>query len=77
MSSEVNELKEQVIDLQSQLSFQEDAIKGLDDALAQQQQELLVLRRQLELLHEQVRQQPDAREGGQALSPPDEKPPHY
>ena len=29
MSSEVNELKEQVIDLQSQLSFQEDAIKGL------------------------------------------------
>jgi SlyX protein len=72
MSAEVDSLKQQVLELQSQLAFQEDAISGLDAALAQQQQEILLLRRQLELLHERLRAQ-----AGHDIAATDEKPPHY
>jgi SlyX protein len=77
MSAEVDMLKQQMTEMQSQLAFQEDAVRSLDEALAQQQQELLLLRRQLELLRQ--RQQDDAahNEAGSAGVPADDKPPHY
>ena len=76
MANDLDELKMQVADLQSQLAFQEDAVRSLDDALGVQQQEILLLRRQIELLKE--RQDESAAASGD--SPEDsasEKPPHY
>ena len=77
MPADIDTLAQQIAQMQTQLAFQEDAIGSLDQALAKQQQEMLLLRRQLELLHERQR---DAYAGphGDAPAPPaDEKPPHY
>lgn len=77
MSADVDLLKQQMMELQSQLAFQEDAVRSLDEALAHQQQELLLLRRQLELLQQR---QPDSTALAEALSAgvlADDKPPHY
>ena len=77
MSADVNTLKEQMLDLQSQLAFQEDAVKSLDEALALQQKEILLLRRQLELLRQHQQEQATQNEDGSRANPLDEKPPHY
>lgn len=70
--SELEELKRQLVEVQSQLAFQEDALHGLNEAIAAQQQELLVLRRQLQLLKQ--RQDEQSNTGPTAA---DERPPHY
>ncbi len=70
MSDKTEALEEQLVDLQTQVAFQEDAISGLNEAIASQQQEILVLRRQLELLAERLKQ-------GQAERIEDKPPPHY
>ena len=75
MSTDVETLKQQVMELQAQLAFQEDTISGLDAALAQQQQEILLLRRQLELLHERMKEQDRGQPAG--ASEGNQKPPHY
>lgn len=65
-------------DIQSQLAFQEDALQTLNDALASQQREILVLRRQLELLKERQDEQAAARgENANSGDSATEKPPHY
>ena len=79
MKGEFDELRQQLMEVQSQLAFQEDTVQTLNDALAQQQQEILLLRRQLELI--KLRQDEQAAGAGhqtdQTASPIDEKPPHY
>lgn len=77
MSADIDMLKQQMMELQSQLAFQEDALGSLDTALAAQQQEILVLRRQVELLRARQREQESNSEAGVASAPLDEKPPHY
>jgi len=74
MSEKKESLEQQVIDLQSQLAFQEDTIRDLDAALAEQQRDILLLRRQLELL--QQRQEEQAMQVTTENSV-QEKPPHY
>ena len=59
--------------LEEQIAFQEDVIQKLDDALADQQQQLLVVGRQLELIVENLRKL----ETGQIPLADDETPPHY
>lgn len=64
--------------MQSQLAFQEDALQTLNEALASQQQEILVLRRQLELLKQRQDEQAAASsESGATSDIASEKPPHY
>ena len=75
--SEIDDLRSAVEDLQSQLAFHEDTVQTLNDALASQQQELLLLRRQLELLKELQDQQGRALDQLPDLPAADEKPPHY
>jgi SlyX protein len=77
MAGDIDELKQQMMELQSQLAFQEDALGSLDQALAQQQQEILQLRRQLELLRQRQQEQAANNEAGHSSVTPDEKPPHY
>lgn len=76
MTTEADKLRDMLVDLQSQVAFQEDAIAALDGALSQQQQEILLLRRQVELLGE--RQKAQAEQLSEVTGgPTDEKPPHY
>ncbi len=75
--SEIDDLRSAVEDLQSQLAFHEDTVQTLNDALASQQQEILLLRRQLELLKELQDQQGRALDQLPDLPAADEKPPHY
>ncbi len=68
--------QQQLVELQSQLAFQEDVVHQLNEALAAQQRELLSLRRELELLRERLAEQ-GRRLDGVEPGPPDERPPHY
>lgn len=77
MADDIERLKQEVADLQSQVAFQEDTLKSLDDALARQQQEIIVLRRQLELVRQQQLEQAARHDTPAAGSLLDEKPPHY
>tara|TARA_R110002072_G_scaffold2011_1_gene16920 strand:+ start:10638 stop:10871 length:234 start_codon:yes stop_codon:yes gene_type:complete len=77
MSADVDTLKHQMMELQSKLAFQEDALSSLDAALSQQQQEILLLRRQVELLRTRQQEYENNHEAGNASAPLDEKPPHY
>lgn len=65
-----------IADLQAELAFQSDSVRRLNDALATQQQDILMLQRQVELLGEQLRalRENDDRGEGAAML---EKPPHY
>jgi SlyX protein len=77
MSTEGDTLKHQMEAMQSQLAFQEDALRSLDEALARQQQEILLLRRQLELLRQRDQEHATYHDTGLASVPLDDKPPHY
>ena len=77
MSADIDTLKQQMMELQSQLAFQENTMGSLDAALALQQQEILVLRRQVQLLRARQQEQESNNEAGMANAPLDEKPPHY
>ena len=77
MSADVDTLKQQMLELQSQFAFQEDAVRSLDQALAAQQKEILLLRRQLELLRQRQQDNVAHDEASLAGAPADDKPPHY
>ena len=59
--------------LEIKVSFQDELLQQLDDALGQQQQEILLLKEQLRVLSEQVRLLGDS-EPKTSVEPP---PPHY
>lgn len=68
-----HELSAQLIELQTQLAFQEDALQALDDAVTRQQQtidRLLLAQQRLESQLAEVLDNVDA-------PPADEPPPHY
>ena len=75
--TELEAVQRQLVELQSQLAFQEHTVQSLNDALAVQQQEILLLRQQLALLKQRQDEhsaQLDTAHGGGAVQ---EKPPHY
>lgn len=68
------ELSAQLVELQTQLAFQEDALQALDDVVTRQQQSidrLLLLQQRLE------RQLAELSDGADEAPPADERPPHY
>ena len=68
-----DDVQQQLVDVQSQLAFQEDTMRELHEALARQQQEILLLRRQIQLLKQRQDEQAAELEPGAV----DRKPPHY
>lgn len=74
-SMENKQLQAQLEDLQTQMAFQDDTVQALQQALASQQQELLLLRRQLELIKQRQDEQASALE--EMPAPGSEQPPHY
>ena len=77
MVQDNEELRQQLEDLQTQLAFQEDTVQALSAAMAVQQQEILVLRRQLELLKQRQDEQSPRYAPDEEAAPELEKPPHY
>lgn len=72
------ELEGQLIDLQSQIAFQDDTIQSLNDALALQQQDILLLKQQLSQLMQDLKGMLNDKDGGPSMgSMFDERPPHY
>ncbi|PLW82684.1 SlyX protein [Kineobactrum sediminis] len=69
-------LKLALDDLQSQFAFQEDVVQALQDAVAAQQRELLLFRRQLELLKQRQDEQGSQLDERPGDTGP-ELPPHY
>ena len=62
--------------LEAQLAFLEDAVQTLDQALSQQQREILKLERTVELLRERLGEQ-GTRLDAVADESPEPPPPHY
>jgi SlyX protein len=76
VTAEFEQFNAALAEVQSQLAFQEDTVQALNEAVASQQQEILVLQRQVELLKQQLEEQA-AGSAPAAASSLDEKPPHY
>ncbi len=66
-------MQEELIELQTQLSFQDKTITELNDALIIQQQQLDMLKLEIQLLKEKL----EGIEGNHDIAPQDETPPHY
>jgi len=77
MAREFDEIRQQLIDVQSQLAFQEDTVAALNEALTLQQQEILLLQRQLKLLKERQDEQAAAQEPAADAGTVEDRPPHY
>ena len=69
----VAELRLQLVELQTQLAFQEDTLQALDGVVTAQQQQIDNLQRQLERWRELVEDLQGAMENQQEQAPP----PHY
>ena len=65
--------EDRIAGLEEQIAFQEDVIQKLDDALADQQKQVMEAERKIELMIQQLRKL----EANQPAPPDDEKPPHY
>lgn len=72
--NETKQFEEQLIELQSQLAFQEDTIQALNDVVAQQQQQIDSLRARSDLFSSQLERAMTALEGSDVIDVP---PPHY
>lgn len=73
--SDAQEIMQLLVEVQTQLAYQEDTMRALNEALAEQQREILVLRRQLQLLKQ--RQDEQGHEAPASTPAGQEKPPHY
>ncbi len=72
--NETKHVEEQLIELQSQLAFQEDTIQALNDVVAQQQQQIDGLRARSDLFSSQLERAMTTLEGSDVIDVP---PPHY
>ena len=66
-------MEDQIAKLEEQIAFQEDVIQKLDDALADQQKQLLRAEKRIELIMGQLRKI----EANQMSFSDEEVPPHY
>lgn len=75
----MSHIEDQMIDLQTQLSYQEDTIQQLNDVVSLQQQDIMQLKQQLALLLAEIKSSLESGQGagtaGGSLF--DERPPHY
>lgn len=71
-----DKLASDLVEVQTQLAFQEDTMSVLNEAITGQQQEIIVLRRQLEILKQRLEERGSSADDTPGPSV-DEKPPHY
>lgn len=70
----MDDTDEQLVDLQTRLAFQEEALAQLNDILTEQQRQIDKVRLEFQLIQERYQELLDLIEAG---PPTDEKPPHY
>ncbi|QQD16949.1 SlyX family protein [Spongiibacter nanhainus] len=73
-------MEQQLIDLQTQLAFQEDLLTALDDRVAKQDRyirEMETTIQSLRLLVEQLQVSVESGASAGGAATPEEKPPHY
>ena len=70
-------LEAQLVELQSQLAFQEDTLQTLNDIVTRQQDELDALRARYAQLEQQFEGVLEGVEQLQGQAQPQERPPHY
>ncbi len=63
-----------LLDLQTQISYQEDSIQQLNDVITQQQADIILLRREMNLLKTRFIELMGSMQDGQGDEAP---PPHY
>lgn len=68
-------LEDRIAELETQLAFNEDLHRHLDEVVARQDRELLELRRLVKALAERIEAVGESASGGPAAA--DEVPPHY
>ncbi len=68
---------QQLIELQSQLAFQEDLLRELNDIVVRQQAQIEVLQRELQLHADRLTDISARLPDGVASGAEDDKPPHY
>jgi len=74
--ADIDTLARDMVELQNQMAFQEDTVEALNEAIAAQQIEISLLKRQLELLKQRQDEQGAASdESGEV--PANDRPPHY
>lgn len=75
MTDQDDAIRQQLIELESKLAFQEDTVNSLNTELHQHQMRIEKLQQQVMLLAEKLRQLPD----DQGILSPEEEPPppHY
>jgi SlyX protein len=74
--ADIDKLRDDMVELQSQMAFAENTVEALNTAIASQQLEITTLKRQLELLKQrQDEQAVDSEQNG--AGPVNERPPHY
>ena len=74
-SSNLNELKIQMENIETTQAFQDDTIESLQKTVAVQHQEIQMLQTQLTLLSEYIKNMKEG--GGIKLSSEETPPPHY
>jgi SlyX protein len=74
--ADFDKLASDLVEVQTQLAFQEDTVSVLNEAITGQQQEIILLRRQLELLKQRLEERGNSADDAPGPSV-DEKPPHY
>ncbi|MFK8047538.1 MAG: SlyX family protein [Halioglobus sp.] len=74
--ADIDTLAKDMVELQNQMAFQEDTVEALNEAIAAQQVEISLLKRQLELLKQRQDEQGTASDQPGEV-PADERPPHY
>lgn len=68
-------IDERIMELESRVAFQEDALDKLSDVIANQDQEIIKLKEVIKILHKQLNQLEYSNEN--AAPPVDQPPPHY
>lgn len=78
MTSTIQELEQQIIDLQTQSAFQEDMLHALNEVVSTQQQDILQLKAQLKKVLDELKTViDDADYGDNSRLLENERPPHY
>ena len=75
--TELEQLQDQLIDLQTRVSYQDDTLAQLNDVVTEQDNIISKLQKQIIALAKKHDEMNYSAEQGSAGNPADERPPHY
>ncbi len=75
--SEIEQLQDQLIDLQTRVSYQDDTLAQLNDVITEQDSIIRIMQKQMIALAKKHDEMNYSAEQGSVGNPADERPPHY